>query len=594
MSMRVALRAVAILIAIAALIDPVWTASRPPVREVIAIDLTAGVSDAVVAELQARAPRWQIVQRRISGHRLPCGTHERCVAIADGSIDADVPADAGALSMIAVRRSGSPNIAVRSAVVSPGHAAAAGAARVELVRTGPIVSTDLRILDGAAVVGAVTHRWSDAESVAIEVAWWPIAAGARTLHIEAVPVDGEVTTIDNAIDVGVAVGADRSRVLVFDARPSWISTFVRRALEDDPRFGVEYRARVAPAVSAGTPNGALDARVLEATSVVVVGGPDALTASDVALLDRYVSRRGGSLILLPEQRPSGPVTRFFGEGWMEQLMPAPQFIGPLRATEILRTDRAPLAAVVLGRSAALALSGVEGSASIVAVPTGHGRVIISGAMDAWRYRHLDNGAFDRFWRSLIAEAARAGDALQIAFPSRLAAPGQRMPFTLRHRALDDRSAIEARVSVRCGEAPSPSLRAGAPAPVRVWPSGALDEFTGEIAVGPAGQCGVEATAGDRTAAAFVAVAERPNRGVEPTLAKLERASRAAGGVAVTTGDPSTSLRAGEGEIAKALDDSTAESSQIVSVHPMRSAWWIIPFAGCLSLEWWLRRRGGLR
>jgi hypothetical protein len=29
-------------------------------------------------------------------------------------------------------------------------------------------------------------------------------------------------------------------------------------------------------------------------------------------------------------------------------------------------------------------------------------------------------------------------------------------------------------------------------------------------------------------------------------------------------------------------------------HPMRSTWWILPFAICLSAEWWLRRRGGLR
>jgi hypothetical protein len=29
-------------------------------------------------------------------------------------------------------------------------------------------------------------------------------------------------------------------------------------------------------------------------------------------------------------------------------------------------------------------------------------------------------------------------------------------------------------------------------------------------------------------------------------------------------------------------------------HPMRSAWWIIPFAACLTGEWWLRRRKGLR
>ena len=29
-------------------------------------------------------------------------------------------------------------------------------------------------------------------------------------------------------------------------------------------------------------------------------------------------------------------------------------------------------------------------------------------------------------------------------------------------------------------------------------------------------------------------------------------------------------------------------------HPMRSTWWILPFALCLSAEWWLRRRQGLR
>ena len=36
------------------------------------------------------------------------------------------------------------------------------------------------------------------------------------------------------------------------------------------------------------------------------------------------------------------------------------------------------------------------------------------------------------------------------------------------------------------------------------------------------------------------------------------------------------------------------ASQVVSVHPMRAPWWIIPFAGCLTIEWWLRRREGLR
>ena len=585
MNMRITVRALAILIAIAALIDPVWTAGAPPLRELIAIDLTAGASDRAAAGLEASAPRSQVIRRRATGGRLPCGPHERCVAIADGSTDVDVPPDVAALSVITMRPSGSPNLTLRSVAVSAGHAAAAGAVTVEVSRAGTIASTDIRIHDGTAIVGSTTHKWMDGETATIDVPWWPIEAGARTLRIEAVAVEGEVTSIDNAIDVGVAVMADQSRVLVFDARPSWNSTFVRRALEDDPRFAVEYRARVAPGLSAGTARGALDAGALEASQLVIVGGPDALTASETALLDRFVTRRGGSLILLPEQRPGGPVTRFFGDTWTEQLTPAPQQIGALRATEILRMDRAQITAVVLGRSRARALGEVEG-ASIVAMPSGHGRVIISGAMDAWRYRHLDDGAFDRFWRSLAAEASAAGDALRIQFASGIASRGDRVPFTLRYRTIEEHGAVEARVSVRCGDA--------APVPVRVWPTGALDEFAGEIAAAKTGQCQIDARAGNRSAIGFVAVAERPARGVEATLAKLERAARDIGGVVVKAGDPSTSLRAGESAIARALDDSTAESSRSVSVYPMRASWWIVPFAGLLSLEWFLRRRHGLR
>ena len=564
------LRAGAILIAIAGLIDPVWTTAGPPLRRLIAIDLTSGASDPVVAELEARAPRWQVVQRRMSGGRLPCGANELCAAIADGSVDAEVPADVGALSLITVRPLGSSNVSLRSATAAPAHAAATGVIRIELSRSGAVAATDVRIHDGASIVGSATHRWTEGETATIDVPWWPIETGARALRIEAVPADGERPTFDNTLDLGVAVTVEPSRVLIFDARPSWSSTFVRRALEDDPRFAVEYRARVAPALSVGTAGGALDARVLEATPVVVVGSPDALTASDVALLDRYVSRRGGSLILLPERLVTGPVRRFFGDGWVEQLTPAAQAIGPLRATEILRTERPPVAATVLGRSGT--------AAAIVAVPIGEGRAIISGAMDAWRYRQLDSGGFDRFWRSLVAEAAAAGEALRIEFASGLAARGARMPFTLRHRSLEDRSAIAARVAARCGDA--------APAPVRVWPAGGVGEFVGEVAVGEAGQCRIDATAGDRAATGFIGITERPARGVEATLARLEGESRARSGVVVAAGS--------EAEIAAAMDDSSVESSQIVSHHLMRSPWWIVPFALLLSIEWWHRRRGGLR
>jgi hypothetical protein len=41
--------------------------------------------------------------------------------------------------------------------------------------------------------------------------------------------------------------------------------------------------------------------------------------------------------------------------------------------------------------------------------------------------------------------------------------------------------------------------------------------------------------------------------------------------------------------------STATAPPVPIVRrPMRSVWWMLPFAACLSAEWWLRRRRGLR
>ena len=448
-------------------------------------------------------------------------------------------------------------------------------------REGAVARTQLEVRDGAAVIGTAVHEWKS-ESATMDVPWWPIAAGSRTLRIEAVPVDGELISIDNAIDVGVTVASARAAVLVYDARPSWSSTFVRRALEDDARFAVDYRTRLAPALSAGTANGRLDTRALDAASVVVVGGPDALTAAEVALLEQFVRVRGGTLVLLPERRDAGEAARLFGGPWTEHLTPTPESVGPLHATEILRSSEVAIASTILARSGS--------SASIVEAPAGNGRIIVSGAMDAWRYRDLDAGpstslrtsAFDRFWRSLIAEGAITGEGLQLQFAHALEQDGSRARFTLRDRRMQPSSSVEASAVFRCG--------AGAAHVVRLWPSGTLGEFAGEFAGEfpdeGTGSCAVEATVAGRHATGTVAVAKRPMRGTDVTLASLARRVVAAGGSIGSTEDVSSVVRR--------INSSPLTLSPVVTVHPMRAWWWMIPFAGCLSLEWWLRRRGGLR
>jgi len=49
-----------------------------------------------------------------------------------------------------------------------------------------------------------------------------------------------------------------------------------------------------------------------------------------------------------------------------------------------------------------------------------------------------------------------------------------------------------------------------------------------------------------------------------------------------------------GELDRFLRAAIPLRSARLMTRPMRSAWWIVPFAACLCGEWWLRRRRGLR
>jgi hypothetical protein len=565
-----AMRSIALAIAITAFIDPVWSDATPPPAPVIAIHLTAGEPAAIDAALRRALRDRRMVTRAATGHRLPCAADEECVIIADGSHDVDWDAGARPVSLITTTTGAGPNVAVRSATILGAYREAAGVVRVELA--GQDVEgkrSEVRILDGAAVVGFMTHHWSAARTVTLDIPWWAIGEGARTLRIEAVPLEGELTALDNHIDAGASIATSALGVFVFDARPSWNSTFVRRSLEDDPRFSVGYRSRAAPALAEGAVSTrfGLDEATLQQLSVAIVGGPEALTPAEVAMLDRYLRVRGGTVILLPEQRPSGAAAALVHGRWTEHLTAKPEMIGPLRATEILRVSDVPITSTVLAHSGS--------AAAIVSTPVGKGRIIVSGAMDAWRYR---DSAFDRFWRSLVAAAGAASEALTLTFDRQPAARGARTRFTIRDRRFARRATAAASALYRCNGGPAQ--------PIRVWPTGTLGEFAGELPAASPGSCTVEASVDDQYVSRSLAVVDRPARGVETTLARLGRAAQASGGVVVQAGN--------EAAVARALAAAPREPSRVVSVHPMRQPWWILPFAGCLSAEWWLRRRNGLR
>lgn len=546
----VSARALAIAIAVAGVMDPAWSATRSSSKPIIVVRASALDTRAAEERLRASIGNRPIEFRELNRSRVPCASDEECILTADGSIDVAVPSDVKP-ALIPIRADEGPHIAIASVNIEGAHSEAASVARVEVTAVG-IDRRDvtIRARDGNVIVGSTRAAISSGSSM-IDVQWLPLSAGARHLRFDVDALDGEKATIDNAIDVGVDVLESRLRVLVFDPRPSWSSTFVRRALEDDSRFAVAHRARVAPAITVGTRGGGLDVATLETMDVVIVGAPDALTADEEALLDRFARERGGTVILLAE-RPleAAPAGAFFPR-WQEKLSTTPVSLGPLTASELLLPSAIEPTDLVLARAGE--------SPVIVSRPRGFGRVILSGAMDAWRFRDAAAAAFDPFWQSAVATAASASRPLLIRVAQPLPAPGSRVPFTITWRSLLPAAAVEANAVVRCAD--------GVARIVRLWPGG-TGEFRGDVQLGNDGACTLEVTVGDHHAIASMTSADKPNRGVATTLARLASQLPAA--------PPSAAA-------------GVAESS---TVYPMRSPWWIVPFAGCLAVEWWLRRRAG--
>jgi len=123
----------------------------------------------------------------------------------------------------------------------------------------------------------------------------------------------------------------------------------------------------------------------------------------------------------------------------------------------------------------------------------------------------------------------------------------------------------------------------------LWPEAEADVFSGSFAAGLASLRRITVSAGAEgaegsTGSAVLAVDPSARRTERLVLLSLLATSR--GGIDVSP---------------DRLADLTAYLRREVSAppvrattHPMRSAWWIVPFAACLSGEWWLRRRKGLR
>ena len=134
-------------------------------------------------------------------------------------------------------------------------------------------------------------------------------------------------------------------------------------------------------------------------------------------------------------------------------------------------------------------------------------------------------------------------------------------------------------SATCGDGPAQA--------VRLWPQGAAGVFAGTVPVDGDRPCEVRVEVeGGAATAAGIAVTRGATETVAGMSSKLERFATRTGGVVADAGD--------EGMVTDALAAAAAQPDAPAPFHPMRSPWWMSPFVACLGVEWWLRRRAGLR
>ena len=287
------LRLTAVAIAVAALFDPpLMVTARQRPRLAITLQrpgdpVSLGVRERLIRDLRAdfdvAGPDREAAAAVVIGHEYP----DRPAAFPPRTSTVTLAADprGGTARIAGVRapRAVPRGTRIQLEVTLDAQAATA-ATSVVAVAAGPIGHPDVE-------VARVSHTWT---------------AGSRraVLRLDAMPLDlppwhlrvrvSEESQPSTAATSDVLVEeAGPQRVVFYEPRPSWIATFVRRAIEADERFvvsGVDYPSRGIRIASGDAVS--LDRTALRAVSAVVVGGLDRLTVSDRDRIDWFVRERG--------------------------------------------------------------------------------------------------------------------------------------------------------------------------------------------------------------------------------------------------------------------------------------------------------------
>lgn len=562
--MRFALpaRASAVAIAVAAAIDPSCTRNQErPVPVSLVYDAGAAEFAARVradagggfAFVDGAAPGSQATVLIRSNASLPPAAETGPVFVIDDPSPGALRIAALDAPLTALRGRA---VTVRVAIDAPAPAPAS--IKIELRAGTQLVASEERPASRSPLEAALRFVPASAGLLRLRV---DVTAGSRAAHAE-----GVLDVVDR-----------RLRVLFVDPRPSWQSTFVRRALEEDPAFEISSSTTIARGVSAiaGTPR--FESAALHDSIDVIVGGtPSALPGAAQQALQSFARDRGGAVVLLADPDASAALARLTGvDGWRARAWSSPSKAssghGALMYSQALlpSSSRIPM----------LGLAHLEdGTALVHDIPAGRGRMIVGSALDAWRYRSAEGSDFGAFWRGVIGDAALlAAQPLSVVLTPASAAPGEKVTAEVAFR------------NAHPGDAMTMEGALGT-TPVRFWPAPAPGVFTSTFAapmtegIVPLKVTGTAAGATYAAGTTLLTTASSPVARRAAEWPSLLAASR--GGAHIANGDIAA--------LRSALRAAFPAHTEPVRTHPMRYVWWLVPFTLLLGYEWRWRRQRGLK
>jgi hypothetical protein len=568
------LRILAVAVALGGIVDPSIQVTR---AEPLQVRLFAASDD---PDAVAAASR---LRTALSGRAdlVDAGAGAATVVIGARSV-ASALAGNGPVSVISLEEP--PSVAIVEAPTSvtliPG---AAVDIPVTLQAAGLIAQRSVVILeqDGVELTRA-EHLWQHVGEITISLRYVAVSSGARRLAVRVLPMPGERRIIDNDADVLGMVAARPGVVAVIEPRPSWPAGFVRRALEADPAFQVSSVIRTSRGISsrAGETPPVIQASQLSRFDVVIAGAPEDLLREEVEALWQFVNRRGGTLVLLPDRMPAGPYAERLPGKVSEHLLNEPRSLDPsaVLASELLMMTPLPRA----GR----AIGALNGAPVIVSWPVGDGRIILSGALDAWRYRADPKSRLASLWREeLLTGALHAPPPIGIVLRPAVVRPGGSVHLEVRLRRTEwadsDPATRETRLPPVAARISDP---AGQLQTIRLWPRAEPGLFAGEFSAAAAGVHAVRVETDQHAAEAALLVDASAALPASPRL-DLEPVAALTGGVTGTASEMNRVIQ---------HLSSLPGRQRPALIRPFESAWWTLIFAGLLCGEWALRRRAGQR